>query len=264
MSTILDALRKVEREAAQRPQEPSSLSDTPLARVLSEKRNRRVFRRLVVVITLLFIAGMAATITLSHRLFSPKDDVSVPKVAAVLTKGKETSSPAVAAGQNEEAPKPANAVRKSDPNPERQINKEVTIPLPPRDETVLPVTAKAFPKHNAEPEKLTNKEEPIIPPSRIEAAPTARDKGSQKPSPQIPVRPSSPIEPKRSETIIRELELQAIVWSEDPGNCSTMINGSLVRLGGQIGGFTVEEIGRDYVYVKSGLRSGKLRMIGAR
>jgi hypothetical protein len=43
-----------------------------------------------------------------------------------------------------------------------------------------------------------------------------------------------------------------------------MINGSLVRLGGEIGGFTVGEIGRDYVYVKSGLRSGKLRMIVAR
>jgi hypothetical protein len=210
---------------------------------------------LVVVITILFVAGTGVTITLSNRLFSPKNDVLVAKVAAVLTKEKETSSPAVVSRQSEEAPKPADAVRKSDPKPERQINKEVTIPLPARDETVLPVTAKAFPKPNAEPEKLTKKEEPIIPPSRTEATPTAMDKGSQKPSPQIPVRPSSPIESRWSETIIRELELQAIVWSEDPGNCSAMINGSLVRLGGEIGRFTVEKIGRNYVYVKSGLRT---------
>jgi len=89
-------------------------------------------------------------------------------------------------------------------------------------------------------------------------------KAVQKSAPQIPTRPSSPIEPRRSETIIPDLELQAIVWSEDPKSCSAMINGRLVPLGGEVGGFTVDEIGRNYVSVKSGLRSGRLRMIGAR
>jgi hypothetical protein len=86
----------------------------------------------------------------------------------------------------------------------------------------------------------------------------------QKPAPQIPTKPSSAIEPRRSETIIPDLELQAIVWSEDPKSCAAMINGRLVPLGGEVGGFTVDEIGRNYVSVKSGLRSGRLRMIGSR
>jgi len=101
-------------------------------------------------------------------------------------------------------------------------------------------------------------------PPRIETALAVRDKTLQKPAPWVSAQPSPPMEPRRSETIIRDLELQAIVWSEDPGSCSAMINGRLVRLGGEVGGFTVNEIGRNYVYLKSGFRTGKLRMIGSR
>lgn len=230
LSTILDALREVERETAQRAQQPSPLPDNSLARILAEKRNREVFRRLVIVITILLLAGTGVTITLGHRLFSSKDNVSLPKIAAVPRKGKEINPPTVPIRQREEAPKPSNVVNKPDSEPQRLTKKEEPIPFPSRDETALSVMAKAV----------------------------------QKPTPQIPTKPSSAIEPRRSEAIIPDLELQAIVWSEDPKSCSAMINGRLVPLGGEVGGFTVDEIGRNYVSVKSGLRSGRLRMIGSR
>jgi len=230
LSTILDALRKVERETAQRAQQSSSLPDTPLARVLAEKRNRKVFRRLVIVITILFLAGTGVTITLGHKLFSSKDNVSLPKIAAVPRKDKEINPPTVPVRQREEAPKPEIVVKKPDSEPERLTKKEEPIPLSSRDETVLAVA----------------------------------DKALQKRAPQIPTRSSSPVETRRTEALIPGLELQAIVWSEEPGSCSAMINGRLVRLGGEVGGFTVDEIGRNYVSVKSGFRSGKLRMVGAR
>ncbi|MGE5838768.1 MAG: hypothetical protein ACM34H_02465, partial [Deltaproteobacteria bacterium] len=133
--------------------------------------------------------------------------------------------------QREEPPKPATVVKKPVPEPEKLIKKEEPVPVPSKkDETTLPVTAKVL----------------------------------QKPALQIPLRSSPPVETRRSETIITDLDLQAIVWSEDPSNCSAMINGRLFRLGEEVGGFTVDEIARNYVYVKSELRSGKLRMIGAR
>ena len=264
MSAILDALRKVERTRVQQTQQPSVLPDSSLARLLAEKRNRKVFRRLVVVITILFLAGTGVTITLGNRLLSSKDNLSLPKVAEISKKAREIKSSTVPVRQREEAPKPATVAKKPDPEPDRQIKKEEPLPLPPRIETALPVAAKASEKPEPGPERLTKKEEPITLAPRIATALAVREKGLQKPSPQIPIRPSSPIEPRRSETIIRDLELQAIVWSEDPQSCSAMINGSLVRLGGEIRGFTVEEIGRNYVYVKSGLQSGKLRMLGAR
>jgi hypothetical protein len=264
LSAILDALRKVERETPPWAQQPSALPDSSLARLLAEKRNRKVFRRLVVVITILFLAGTGVTITLGNRLFSSKDNLSLPKVADVTRKDKEIKSSTVPARQREEAPKPAMVAKKPDPEPERQIKEDESIPLPPRTETALPVPDKASRKPEPEPERLTKKEEPITLPPRIETTLAVRDKGLQKPSSQIPIRPSSPIEPRRSETIIRDLELQAIVWSEDPGSRSAMINGRFVRLGEEVGGFTVDEIGQNHVYVKSGPRSGKLRMLGAR
>jgi len=264
LSAILDALRKVERETPPWAQQPSALPDSSLARLLAEKRNRKVFRRLVVVITILFLAGTGVTITLGNRLFSSKDNVSRPKVAEVSKKDREIKSSTVPVRQREEAPKPQMVAKKPDPEPDRQIKKEEPLPLPPRSETALPMAAKALKKTEPAPERLTKKEEPITLPPRIETALAVQDKGLQKPSSQIPVRPSSPTEPSRNETIIRDLELQAIVWSEDPGSRSAMINGRLVQLGEEVGGFTVHEIGQNQVYLKSGLRSGKLRMLGAR
>jgi hypothetical protein len=202
----------------------------PLARVLAERRNRKVSRQLVIIITTLFLAGTGVTITLGHRVFSSKGNVSSPKVAEGARKDKKTSPTSAPVRQKVEARKPAIVVRNPVPEPEKIVKKEESIPLPSGDETALSVTAKTF----------------------------------QKPATQIPARSSSPIEPRKNEAPILDLELQAIVWSEDPKNCSAMINGRLVRSGEQVGGFTVDEIGRNYVYVNSGIRSGKLRMLGAR
>jgi hypothetical protein len=240
------------------------LPDSSLARLLTEKRNRKVFRRLVVVITILFLAGTGVTITLGNRIFSSKDNVSRPKVAEVSRKNKEASVPAVSVRQKVEAPKPADVVKEPDSEPEHLSKKEELLPLSSRDETALPVTAKALQKPATEPVRLTKKEEPIAPIPRTETALIVPVKTVQRTAPQIPARPSPSIEPRRSEALIPDLELQAIVWSENPGSRSAMINGRLVRLGEEVRGFTVDEIGRNCVYVKSGLRSGKLRMIGAR
>jgi len=264
LSTILDALRKVERETTQRAQQPSSLPDNSLARLLAEKRNRKVFRRLVTVITMLFLAGIGVEITLSHRLFPSRDNVPPPKVAQTLRKDKEINAPPIPVKRREESHKPAKVVKKPESEPERLTKKEEPISLPSRDEAVLPVIAKALEKPAPEPERLTKKEEPILPLPRTEAIPTVPVIVFQKPAPQIPARPSPSIEPRKSDTVIPGLDLQAIVWSEDPESCSAMINGQLVRLGGEVGGFTVDEIGRNHVYLKSGFRTGKLRMIGAR
>ena len=264
LSTILNALRKIERETAQRAQQPSSMADNALARVLAKKRRRKAFRRAVITIALVLLVGTGVTITLGYRSFSSKDNVSPPKVAEVPRKDKEIKAPTVPVRQKEEAPKPEIVAKKPAPEPEKLIKKEEPIPLPSGDETVPPVTAKTLQKPAPEPEALTKKEEPTIPPPRTKTALPVTTKALQKPAPQIPPRPSSQVETRRSEAVIRDLELQAIVWSEDPESRSAMIDGRLVRLGGEVGGFTVDDIGRNYVSVKSGLRSGRLRMIGAR
>jgi hypothetical protein len=230
LSTILDALRKVERETAQRDQQPVPLSDMPLARVLAEKRNRRVLRQLVIVITILFLAGTGFMITLGNRVIFSKPNVTPLKIAEVRRKDKVIKTSTIPVRQREEASKPRNEVKNPTPEPERLVSREEPISLPSRNERTLLVITQPL----------------------------------QKPASEIPTKPVAEIEARRSEAFIPDLELQAIVWSEDPKSCSAMINGRLVRSGEQVGGFTVDEIGRNYVSVKSGLRSGKLRMVGAR
>jgi hypothetical protein len=202
----------------------------PLARVLTERRNRRVFRRLVIIITLLFLVGTGVTVTLGHKIFSSKGTISSQKVAEAPTKNKDIKVSTVPVRQREEASKSANEVKKPAPEPERVAKKEERIPLPSRNKTAPPVLAKPL----------------------------------QDPAPQIAIRPAAAIETKMNEAPIPDLELQAIVWSENPKNCSAMINGRLLRSGEQAGGFTIDVIGPNYVSLKSGLRSGKLRMLGAR
>lgn len=57
------------------------------------------------------------------------------------------------------------------------------------------------------------------------------------------------------------LELQAIVWSDDPASCFAVINGRIVRSGGMVDGVAVVEIGRETVSLKLGHRTWTLRIL---
>lgn len=57
------------------------------------------------------------------------------------------------------------------------------------------------------------------------------------------------------------LELQAIVWSDDPESCFAVINGHIVRANGTVEGVTVTEISPDAVFLKHGDKTWKIRML---
>lgn len=57
------------------------------------------------------------------------------------------------------------------------------------------------------------------------------------------------------------LELQAIVWSDDPESCFAVINGRIVRTGGTVDGVAVSEIGKDSVSLRLGGRTWTMRML---
>jgi len=56
------------------------------------------------------------------------------------------------------------------------------------------------------------------------------------------------------------LELQAIVWSDDPESCFAVINGRIVRANGTVEGVNVIEINEDSVSLKQGDTVWKVRM----
>jgi hypothetical protein len=55
-------------------------------------------------------------------------------------------------------------------------------------------------------------------------------------------------------------KLEALVWSTDPGSRFAVINGQIVKAGQSIQGASVAEIERDYVALKSGDQTWKLRI----
>jgi len=57
------------------------------------------------------------------------------------------------------------------------------------------------------------------------------------------------------------LELQAIVWSDDPEACFAVINGHIVRANGMVDGVNVTEISQDAVSLKQGEKVWKIRML---
>lgn len=57
------------------------------------------------------------------------------------------------------------------------------------------------------------------------------------------------------------LELQAIVWSEDPESRFAVINGNIVRTNGMVEGVSVTEISHDAVSFKQGEKAWKLKML---
>lgn len=57
------------------------------------------------------------------------------------------------------------------------------------------------------------------------------------------------------------LELQAIVWSDDPTSCFAVINGRIVRSGGMVDGIAVGEIGKESVSLRLGDRTWTIRML---
>ena len=54
------------------------------------------------------------------------------------------------------------------------------------------------------------------------------------------------------------LELQAVSWSPDPANRIAVINGSVIREGGSIEGYSVVRIAEDEVQVRKGLSQWRL------
>jgi hypothetical protein len=76
--------------------------------------------------------------------------------------------------------------------------------------------------------------------------------------------PSPPVEQAEVQTgtelpvLQSGLELQAVSWDPNPANRIAVINGSIVREGGGIEGFSVVRIEEDEVLVRKGLSEWKL------
>ena len=97
--------------------------------------------------------------------------------------------------------------------------------------------------------------------ARTEPAAAARTRKSGKQRKPVPPAPGKQAEVRSGAdlpVLQSGLELQAVSWALDPANRIAVINGSIVREGGSIEGYSVVRIEQDEVLVRKGLSEWKL------
>lgn len=168
------------------------------------------------------------------------------------------------------APEPS-VPRKVDPAPPQSppapsLPRQTGLPVPP---AIQSPPAQSEPRAPGEPKAppaspgIGQRTTPPLPPVRPGSQPS-KDSSVSLPSSRFtrPGMPSTQPTPPMQEGE-RDLEVQAIAWSQDPGKRIAVVNGKVVREGGTLDGYSVVRIGLEDVTFKRGDVEHKLRCIGS-
>jgi hypothetical protein len=213
VSTILNALKKLETDASPEAAETATPESTP-SKLAIVRGRLQTKRRVIITISGCILLGVA---WVGLRLFfSPESPPVIQSQPAPDDSTPDSGSP------------PTNAVKE---------RPEITQPAEPTLSRTPATTDKAAPKDRPPSAEKGNKPIPAEnPPQRPTPAPGPADI-------QIFNDP--------------RLQLQAIAWSEQAEDRIAVINGALVREGGQVKGVAIIQIGVDEVVFEEGGRRWK-------
>jgi hypothetical protein len=227
LSAILKALRKIEQESSGEIQAPSFSKNLDAKKTIHQRaRKAWLMRRLASVFIPVLVLGAIIGLAFAFKPFLLGSNPFFSPVSQVHGEEQKAAGP------------PAPEQRKESVQaPERAVQEHTA----PRGSTVVEPSPGSSPV----------KDRPVVSKKSSEAGPTHRDAGML--SPLAETRPQAEPAPG--------LELQAIVWSDDPRSCFAVINGRIVRSGGMVDGVSVLEVGKDSVSLKLGDRTWTLRML---
>lgn len=242
MSSILDALKKVEAATGGRP----DLSPPPA--FLAGPARRRGKRGLALALAAGVVLAAAGGVLLLGNRTAPPLKEEQPALRAKLP--PETTAPAA-------AERPA-ATR---PNPAAPA-----VPAPGQNAAPPAPARPAPPPVAAGPQAAAPSRQP--PPAVQAPPPSARLRGPVETPPAARAAPSpartESAGPSRAEGLPRledgRLRLMAIAWFDDPGRRLAVVNGRILREGETVDGFRVRAIRRDEVVVSDEARSYRLEL----
>ncbi len=263
MSSILNALKKLENEMAQQ----SSL--------LKEIDPKKTIRRKSMGTWLfysLISAFFTAIILIGGGWLILQQKPALMKLlypSPSEEKKSEPPRPMAAKKQESPPPKPAPAVQ---PTPE-----PVKIPTHP----VQPLPAKAavpeikeeiiiLPKKQVErlPQPIQEKILPAAPPLTDDSADIAKieqeiEQALKEESEEKLKTPDAPPVPDKADATpekqIQGISIQALVWSTDPQRRMAVINNQIVHIGDMLNNFRIKDIGSDYVILQEGGQDSKVK-----
>lgn len=224
MSSILKALKKVERKSPRKEE-----STTLLEKIDTNKAiNRRVkgvwlVNRILFVLMVILILGIGSWFLWTYR--GPLAERLASKSPATKPADKALVEPVRA---EKKAPEP-------DANKEQVMEETPDVNLTPEE---------AFPSTQND----------TAPPQVVKPSEQPEDSAAGGPASDMPqgVGVTKPIDANR-------YKLEAIVWSNNPESRFAVVNGQIVRSGTSLEGLSVTEIGRDHVAVRSKKSEWKLR-----
>ena len=227
MSAILKALRKIEQESSGEIQAPSFSKNLDAKKAIHQRaRKAWLLRRLASVLIPVLVLGAIIGLALAFKPFLLGSNPFSSPVSQVHGEEQKAAGP------------PAPEQRKEyGQAPERAFKAQTA----PRENTVSEPSTGSSP----------GKDRPAASRKSSEAETTHRDAGI----PSLLAESRSQAEPGPV------LELQAIVWSDDPPSCFAVINGRIVRSGGTVDGVSVVEIGQEAVSLKLGDKTWTMRML---
>ena len=274
MSSVLKALQRLEKQRSfEEISNRSDLNtvDAPTVIRRQARRNHRSKRRcliglivLVIGIGVLFV--MAKAVIQKHR--PDVADTSPRKTVAViseLTSIPEIQKPVFVSDAH--PPNPTAPISRTDSPP---VKKKVLTgkerltalkPIPPSrtvpksDRMMSPVrkTEKAF---HQKTKTIPQREDARK--SQVTLKPAKPDKHIKPPKREnLKAKSLQPIPSEAPEEL--DLKLQAITWLNNPEKRFTVINGSIIRLGGMVDGFRLMRIEKDQVTVEKDNRKWLLK-----
>lgn len=273
MSSILKALKKLESEAPVRTEDAAPA----LHRAMSVRRTfqRRLRKSQLIRHISLALAGV---LVLTAGIWVYVNRRNLPVVKQIYPGGEivyQMTPPSKNAAESLPAPKPAispapRPVSKHEP-PSVPVEPEVLLETRPKKQPTTP-TPDPKPALKPEPEPKTAPK-PVVPKTAATSKPEVRSPSSAKNSPQplaktvgsdessqktkpaprvrvmdLTVEPPSP--GPFADAIQRtdpRYHIQALVWSKDPAGRMAMVNGAIVKTGGQVGDARIVHIGENFL-----------------
>jgi hypothetical protein len=223
LSSILEALKKVEKESHQLDFTPDITKGVDARKAVSRRaRGARIANRIVTSMVVLIVLGLGSWFALAHRDLFRKSGIEHKTAPTVM----------------QEAPPVTTSVNFPPAEPPA-IEKTVEAPKEKPSSTPDANRARAGKQEVHAVQPISKEEFTSTPPLKIQ--------------PSKELRESDPDDAK--------FKLEAIVWSESPASRFAVINGQIIRAGGSMEGISITAIARDHVGVRSSGREWKLMFV---
>jgi hypothetical protein len=245
LSSILKALKKLDREPAEKVEIRPLAQTLDTAKVISRPPEKRRSLRIIYLVALVLIIGTGGMLFRDLLFYNPASEQKVPASGKA---GDKTVTPNV---PDQDVVRPVG-LEKQKPladDPGLQDGKELAVPGAVDQGRALHQAGVLVGKEQASTKKPDKIGKGITRVEIIPAADVHKNIGSTVKAENEQQRQERPKLPRLDYSVLR---LQAVTWAVDPQDRFALVDNAILRKGGSVKGFVVDSIHEDHVVVRKG------------